>query len=50
MDNLSALGFEDYEGQVLDYLEPEHLERFGTAKVWSQIVETVGHALDGTGR
>jgi hypothetical protein len=50
MDNLSALSFEDYEGQVLDYLEQEHLERFGSAKVWSEIVETVGRALDGTGR
>lgn len=49
-DNLLAFTYRDYEGQVLDYLEPEHLEQFGTKRVWNEIIETLLRVLDGEGR
>jgi len=45
IDNLLAFTYQDYEGQVLDYLDPEHLERFGSEKVWGEIVDTLLRVL-----
>ena len=39
MENLLALGYEDYAGQVLDYLEPDDRQRFAGAERWTEIVE-----------
>lgn len=48
MQNLLALGYADYRGQVLDYLEPEHAERFTGEPIWSEMRETVRGVLEGT--
>lgn len=50
VDNLLAFTYADYEGQVLDYLEPEDLKRFGSQPVWNEMVETLLRVLDHTGR
>jgi hypothetical protein len=50
IDNLSAFTFRDYEGQVLSYLEPDQLERFGCTEMWTEIVETLLRVLHGAGR
>jgi Nucleotidyl transferase AbiEii toxin, Type IV TA system len=50
IENLLAFTYSDYEGQVLDYLEPEHLQRFASQRVWDDIVETLLRVLDGAGR
>lgn len=39
MENLLGLGYEDYAGQVLDYLEPDDRHRFAGADRWTEIVE-----------
>jgi hypothetical protein len=48
LDNLSALSYADYEGQVLDYLEGEQLERFAPERVWNEICETLPRVLTST--
>jgi len=46
-ENLLSLDYRDYEGQVLEYLEPDDVERFGSARVWNELVETLLRELDG---
>ncbi len=46
IDNLLALRYSDYQGQVLDYLEPEHLERFGSENTWNEIGQTLLRVLE----
>ena len=45
--NLLAFTYADYQGQVLDYLEPEPLQRFGSEQIWDEIIETLLRVLDG---
>ncbi len=46
IENLLAFSYADYQGQVLDYLEGEHLERFASERVWSEICETLLRILE----
>ena len=46
MLNLLALSYADYKGQVLDYLEPEHVERFSGEPIWNEMCETVRGMLE----
>ena len=39
--NLLGFTFSDYQGQVLEYLEPAQRNRFGTESSWSQLCERV---------
>ncbi|MCY3839103.1 MAG: nucleotidyl transferase AbiEii/AbiGii toxin family protein [Gammaproteobacteria bacterium] len=47
LENLLALDYADYEGQVLDYLEADARRRFQGADVWGDINETVLGLIEG---
>jgi predicted nucleotidyltransferase component of viral defense system len=38
--NLDALSFDDFNGQVVEYLVDEHQAEFATRKAWASMVET----------
>lgn len=48
IENLLVFSYADYQGQVLDYLEPEQMERFGPERVWNEICETLLRELTST--
>ena len=48
-ENLLSFGYLDYEGQVLDYLEPEARERFEGERQWNEIGETLVGLLEPEG-
>jgi len=48
-DNLLSLAYADYEGQVLEFLEPESREEFSGELHWQEITERVLSILTGNG-
>jgi predicted nucleotidyltransferase component of viral defense system len=46
IDHLLEFDYRDYRGQVLEYLDPEHVERFGSKTVWNEILETLVDVLN----
>jgi len=46
IENVLAFSYADYQGQVLDYLEPEVLTRFAPERVWNEICETLLRLLE----
>lgn len=38
-ENLLSFTYDDYVGQVLEYLEPAGRERYGSEKCWTDVVE-----------
>ena len=47
LENLLSLHYAHYQGQVLDYLEPDARARFSGAQVWGDIGETVHGLIEG---
>ena len=46
MDSLISFDYADYQGQVLDYLEPEARARFTGTERWRELAEAVFGLLD----
>ena len=46
--NLLSFSYKDYQGQVLDYLVPEDLARYGSEVLWNDICQKVFELLDTT--
>ena len=46
MECLTALGWEDYEGQVVEFLDPESLAEFGNQAAWHELQTSVFEALE----
>ena len=40
-ENLLSLDYSDYRGQVLDYLEPDDLDLYGSETTWTEMCERV---------
>ncbi len=45
VDNAIGIGFDDFAGQVLAYLEPEYQDRYRSRKVWEMLQAEVVEAL-----
>ena len=45
IDNLSALTWDDYNGQVVEFLSPESREQFGTRAAWDTLQTSVYELL-----
>jgi hypothetical protein len=47
IDNAMSIGFEDFVGQVVAFLEPEHQADFGNRASWETLQEQVVDTLRG---
>jgi hypothetical protein len=47
IDNAMSIGFEDFVGQVVAYLEPEHQADFRSRTAWETLQEQVVDTLRG---
>ena len=47
IDNAMSIGFEDFAGQVVAFLEPEHQANFAERRAWEALQEQVVDALQG---
>lgn len=47
IDNAMSIGFEDFAGQVVAFLEPEHQADFGSRATWEALQEQVVDTLRG---
>ena len=43
---LAALGWEDYEGQVVEFLDPASRAEFGSREFWNDLHTNVFEALE----
>ena len=50
IDNATSIGYEDFVGQVVAFLEPEHQADFGSRASWETLQEQVVGTLRGLAR
>lgn len=46
VENAIGIGYDDFAGQVLAYLEPEYQDRYRSRKVWESVQADVVEALE----